>query len=156
MLLNKLTDGEERHRPLAHKWNQKFFDTDIPLNAIRDYYGEKIAMYFSFAAFSANSYLWPGVIGLVVFIIQRIYSKDHDEELVIIMNALFTLIFCCWCTFYLEMWNRKQCVNAVDWGSADTKATEVSRPEFHGKDRRSPITDEMESTYYSTFRRKRI
>ena len=72
------------------------------------------------------------------------------------MNALFTLIFCCWCTFYLEMWNRKQCVNAVDWGSADTKATEVSRPEFHGKDRRSPITDEMESTYYSTFRRKRI
>jgi len=113
-------------------------------------------MYFSFTAFSADYYFWPGLIGLVVFIVQRIFHKDHDEDLVIVMNALFTVIFCGWCTFFLEMWNRKQCVNAVHWGQDDQKTDVVTRPEFKGKDRRSPVTDEMEAVYYSTFRRKRF
>jgi hypothetical protein len=63
-----LYEGEEHIMDLAHRWDGSFFKTDIPLGAIRNYFGSKIAMYFSFASFNARHLIWPGVIGVVVFI----------------------------------------------------------------------------------------
>jgi hypothetical protein len=69
VLLTKVYDDNEKPHALAEIWTNGFFDTKIPLGPIRNYFGEKVAMYFSFAAFNGRHLIWPGVIGIVVFIV---------------------------------------------------------------------------------------
>merc|ERR1719449_288003 len=48
----------------------KRIQPSVPLEAIRDYYGERIALYFGFLSFLSKTMAIPVVFGVVAFIIQ--------------------------------------------------------------------------------------
>jgi hypothetical protein len=83
-------------------------------------------MYFAFAAFNANHLLYPGLIGIIVFIFQRI--SDPKDTVVIVMNAIYCVFISCWCAYFLEMWKRESAINAIIWGQMNIKDDEHPRP----------------------------
>lgn len=132
--------------PLIRSWNTALINQKIPLNKIRNYFGEKIALYFEFLRYFQVSLLVPGIVGLVVFIIQKIY--DDQDPIVLSLNAIYSVFITIWATVYLEGWKRKESSLSIIWGTSKYERVEVPRPQYQGVKRRSPITDEMEEIYF--------
>ncbi|CAG8495466.1 2121_t:CDS:10, partial [Dentiscutata heterogama] len=107
-----------------------------PLDQIRDYFGEKLALYFVF-------------LGLVS-------SKNIGTVSSIVDNALtvpFALFMTLWSTAFLEYWKRANNTLQYNWDVMDYEEEELPRPEFYGTERRpSPITGKEEM--YFPFRKK--
>jgi len=137
---------------LKQAWKPSLYDFRLPLNKIRNYYGEKIALYFAFLSLLAKAAITPGLIGLVVFIIQR--SVSASSTLGIAVNAIYCVFISCWATVFLEMWRRREARLALAWGMLDFTQDEQLRPQFIGQPRRSPITDELEAPHFSSKKRK--
>ena len=135
-------------------WKTSLINQNIPLNKIRNYYGEKIALYFEFLRYYQCSLLFPAIFGLVVFIVQRIV--DQDTGLALALNAIYSIFMSIWATIFLEGWRRKESSLSILWGTTKFERVEVPRPQYKGVMRRSPITDEMEEIYYPTSKRMLI
>lgn len=54
---------------------------------------------------------------------------------------------------FLEHLKRSSSEKAVQWGQADLKEDEILRPQFEGKKRRSPVTDDLSDPWYPIFKR---
>eukprot|EP00794_Sanderia_malayensis_P006792 gene6792-7557_t len=162
----KETGAEETtdHRKDLHEtWlaNFKF----QPLWKIRNYFGEKIALYFAWLGLLITSLWIPMLIGFVVFfygIINKSTSKNtqswtkaaFDNDL----TPFFALIICLWGTIFLEVWKRKTAELAYKWDVDDFEDQEPNRPEFYGagtpraKTVLSQQTD-VHEPYYSPMRK---
>ncbi|CAG9311621.1 unnamed protein product [Blepharisma stoltei] len=151
--LNFLKDKNDAYQGLIHEWNNKIWDTNLPLGKIRNYFGEKIALYFSFIAFAAEFLKRSSYVGLIIFILQ--YSFDSRDTKVIWFNAIFCVYVSGWATTFLEIWRRKESALSVEWGQTDYEDDEVARPQFRGTLRRSPVNDDLEEVYYDPKRRIR-
>ena len=61
-----------------------------PLDAVRDYFGVKVAMYFAWLGFYTNMLVFPAVIGLIVFIYGLVTLESnvprciHSDSLVVV------------------------------------------------------------------------
>ncbi|CAG8726955.1 4567_t:CDS:10 [Gigaspora margarita] len=132
-----------------------------PLNKIREYFGEKLALYFVFLKFYTNWLTIPSIVGVIVFIYGLIdafsrglvSSKNIGSVSSIVDNVLtvpFALFMTLWCmefttTMFLEYWKRANCVLQYNWDVTDYEEEELPRPEFYGTVRRiSPITGKEE------------
>jgi anoctamin-10 len=121
-----------------------------PSTSIRDYYGEKIALYFSYLSFYTLFLIPVGIIGIPAFIMQVLYDDYEDES--DISNTIFTGVMVIWSIIFYEMWKRREAYLSTVWGQHDFEEDEVERPDFIGVDRRSPIHDRKE-TYFSPWYR---
>ena len=146
--------SEDKHyKGLINEWCNTFVDTNLPLNRIRNYFGEKIAMYFAFVSFMANFIMVPAIIGVGLFVVQLVF--DSEKPLVKFLNAGFCLMMAVWGTCYLEFWRRKERCLAIKWGQTDFKEEEINRPQFKGEKRRSPVTDDLDEIHFpNNVRRK--
>lgn len=141
-----------KKKDLIFKWNNRFFDTNLPLGKIRKYYGEKIGLYFAFVSLYGNFLAVPSIVGIGVFIIQRMYTPYF--YIVIILNTFYSIYMTTIAITLLEVWKRKQSSLAIEWGQTDFEEDEVPRPQFKGKLRRSPINDDLEEIYYPQNKRR--
>jgi hypothetical protein len=137
---------------LADHWKVTGIYFRLPLGRIRAYFGEKIGLYWAFIALYGYSLITPGIVGFIVFIIQRLYST-HDKE-ASVANAFYCIFIAAWGTVYLEIWRRRESSLAIKWGMMDFEEDEIARPQFKGLNRRSPVTDELDEVYYSPQSRK--
>ena len=144
------------HQPsfigLKKSWKSNMYDFRLPLNKIRNYFGEKIALYFAFTSLLAKVLLTPAVLGTFVFVIQR--TVTAESSMGITVNAFYCIFIACWATVFLEMWRRREARLALTWGMLDFTQDEQLRPQFIGDPRRSPITDELDAPHFSTRKRK--
>ena len=62
-------DGESMRDKLSHEWSsiKKLFKFQ-PLDAVRDYFGVKVALYFAWLGFYTNLLIFPSVVGMICFI----------------------------------------------------------------------------------------
>eukprot|EP00928_Gymnodinium_smaydae_P005618 TRINITY_DN11910_c0_g1_i1.p1 TRINITY_DN11910_c0_g1~~TRINITY_DN11910_c0_g1_i1.p1 ORF type:complete len:1031 (-),score=153.25 TRINITY_DN11910_c0_g1_i1:325-3417(-) len=109
-----------------------------PINSIREYYGEAVALYFAFALHFCVWCLPAAVLGVVAGIIDVLY--DVGETPKVLMGIMYSFVIACWGTVCMEFWNRLEAKLAVEWGlkGADQRADAV-RPSFNGFLRRSPV-----------------
>ncbi|XP_063611277.1 anoctamin-10-like isoform X1 [Penaeus indicus] len=105
---------------------------------IRAYFGESVAMYFSFLGFYTMALSLPAALGLL----QMVLSVDTLTE-----YALFAAFNLLWVTVLLEFWKRRCAELAYTWGTLDRATPEESRPSFRGEMRQHPITGRFEPTY---------
>ncbi|EDO33029.1 predicted protein, partial [Nematostella vectensis] len=117
----------------------------LPLDDIKEYFGETMAMYFAFLQFYSMT-LIPPVLLIVVFAL----SNAHDQT----KNTVFAVLNLLWATIFLEAWKRRCSEMSFKWGTLKGGIeVEEPRPNYWGPLRISPITGHQEQ-YYSPLKRK--
>eukprot|EP00698_Gefionella_okellyi_P015918 TRINITY_DN4523_c0_g1_i1.p1 TRINITY_DN4523_c0_g1~~TRINITY_DN4523_c0_g1_i1.p1 ORF type:complete len:721 (-),score=185.11 TRINITY_DN4523_c0_g1_i1:896-3058(-) len=112
---------------LIRLWVKKIFSPQ-PLDLVREYLGEKIALYFAFIGFYTTWLILPTIFGIIVYGLQvRIIDTNS------IVTPIFTLLMMIWATVMLEFWKRHQSSLAHQWNTLNFEESEVARPEFRGE-----------------------
>ncbi|XP_056142164.1 anoctamin-10 [Lampris incognitus] len=142
-----LHEREELKR-LSFSWYQKVKLSFQPLNDIRHYYGEGLALYFGFLEYFTFALIPMALIGLPYYLFDW---ENYDKYIVF---AFFNLL---WCTVILEVWKRYSATLAYSWGTLSRKkAFEEPRPGFHGVLGFNPVTGRKEPLYPNAKRLLRI
>ncbi|XP_066547474.1 anoctamin-10 [Amia ocellicauda] len=142
-----LHDKEELKR-LSHSWYGKLRLSYQPLDKIRLYFGEAIAIYFGFLEYFTFALLPMALIGIPYYLFAW---EDYDKY---VLFASFNLV---WSTVILEVWKRSCAWLAYNWGTLIRKKDfEEPRPGFHGVLGLNPVTGREEPTYSSMKRQLRI
>jgi hypothetical protein len=114
-----------------------------PLRQIRNYFGEKVALYFAWLEFYTRSLRIPALLGMVTFAAE---VTGHNYKPAVVLYAIFV---CFWATGFAELWNRKNAFLNLWWGTTGFKDAERERPQFYGQMRYNPVNDAKEMYYPS-------
>jgi len=110
-------------------WNQC---TD----AVKDYFGEKIGLYFLFLGHYTSFLVPAAFMGFVCWV--SVAAEDNNPNAVLM--PYFGAMMALWSTIMLEFWKRKEKYTAMRWGMIGFEEEEEDRPQFEGVTRRSPVT----------------
>uniref|UniRef100_A0A6Q2Y4Q4 Anoctamin n=1 Tax=Esox lucius TaxID=8010 RepID=A0A6Q2Y4Q4_ESOLU len=124
-----------------------------PLDHIREYYGEKIALYFAWLGFYTGWLLPAAVVGTVVFLFG-IWQMVNDTPCMCTTSIFMAL----WAVTFLEYWKRSNAVLTHRWDCSEFQEIEERpRPEFTALaplTMRNPVTG-AEEPYFPEKRRFR-
>ncbi|XP_039109666.1 anoctamin-10 [Hyaena hyaena] len=138
----------EALKKLEDTWYTRFTFKYQPIDHIRGYFGETIALYFGFLEYFTVALIPMAVIGLPYYLFVW---EDYDKYVVF---ASFNLI---WSTVILEVWKRGCATMTYRWGTLVMKRQfEEPRPGFHGVLGINPFTGRKEPLYSSYKRQLRI
>jgi hypothetical protein len=83
---------------LVNEWvlNRKVncFQRPTPLLEIRDYFGEKIGLYFAWLDFYTHALKWPAFVGILVFIVQSMFGRYSQIAMGVV--AAFAIFISIW------------------------------------------------------------
>ncbi|KDO33741.1 hypothetical protein SPRG_19347 [Saprolegnia parasitica CBS 223.65] len=139
-----------------------------PLTAVREYYGEQIALYFLWLGFYAQCLLLPVVFSLVYIIVWHkgdyhgyatyvATTTNGTSHIECTLDATYLgLCILLWAFGYAKLWQRKQHLTTVAWGMDGYVEEQQVRPAFYGiSEQRNPITNEIER-FFPTHRRVQL
>lgn len=106
-----------------------------PVTMIKDYFGERIGLYFLFIGYYTTWVCVSAGVGVMVTIIEFAYGPA--DVVVIPWFAFYTSL---WATAFLESWKGTQAKFSMFWGMTDFETQEQTRPEFVGREINSPVT----------------
>ncbi|KAG1940141.1 anoctamin-10 [Pimephales promelas] len=140
--------SKEDLKRLSFSWYQKIRLSFQPLDDIRCYFGEGLALYFGFLEYFTFALVPMALIGIPYYLFDW---EDYDKY---VLFAVFNLV---WSTVFLEVWKRCSATLAYGWGTLSRKkAFEEPRPGFHGALGFNPVTGREEPVYPSSKRQLRI
>lgn len=127
-----------------------------PLSDIRDYFGEKIAMYYSWLGFYTVFMIIPALIGVGMIVVYAtrgfVDTVDHIDWFL----CAFTLTIVIWSSVYKVSWDREvECIQ-IKWGLKGYEEEEKDRPQFKGDENtnhRSLVNNQLEATFPPETRR---
>ncbi|CAM9118497.1 unnamed protein product [Ectocarpus sp. 13 AM-2016] len=120
---------------------------ETPYDQIKDYYGEKIGLYFHFLGHLTTWLIPLGVAGLITA--MTVYISGNEEH---VITLIFAPIVVFWAIAMLEFWKRKEKRVALEWGMIGFENDEQARPEYKGEFIPSPI-DGKTILYYPTHKK---
>ncbi|XP_041357209.1 anoctamin-7-like isoform X2 [Gigantopelta aegis] len=148
-----------------------------PLWKVRNYFGEKIALYFAWSGELITSLWIPIIFGLIIFIYGLVksievslnstfnlpenatFTEEVTEAMVRVKQSFdndaapyFALVICAWGTIVLKLWKRKEGTLAYEWDVDEFEETESDRPQYYVKD--DPITNGK--VWYYPFEKQRL
>ncbi|XP_038633593.1 anoctamin-8 isoform X2 [Scyliorhinus canicula] len=134
---------------LVKSWVQAVCESQ-PVDEICEYFGVKIAMYFSWLGYYTWCMIYPAVIGLGLWTFTE--SDQTSRDVICVAFALFNVV---WTTLFLEGWKRQSAELAYRWGTLDRPAELIEEPrtQFRGVKRVSPVTG-CEDFYYPPWKRR--
>ena len=154
-----LHDQKEK-KELKKGWVYKLMQ-DLPVQLIRDYFGDEIALYFSFINFYTFLLIIPMILALLLdmfypgltTLLERNEKSWGEEKICFVLFSVFNVV---WWTLFLHFWQRKSSTLAGKWNTLGRKKAtlEIIRPEYHG----TTITNdagELEIFYPTDKRRAR-
>ena len=114
-----------------------------PINEIRDYFGEKVALYFHFLGHYTTWLLYLAIAGVVVCFDVSVESGNGGSLAYGLGNAklipVFGFFVSFWSILMLEYWKRKEVTCAMEWGMSNFESSMELRKHFIGKEIHSPI-----------------
>ena len=116
-----------------------------PIDAVKDYFGERIGLYFYFLQHYTELLITPAFFGCISYC-YRAYEQKTES----LLMPYFTCYMVIWSTFFLEFWKGKQSTIAMKWGVCGFEDEEEDRPQFEGITIKSPVTGEEMSYFPST------
>ncbi|XP_030742800.2 anoctamin-10 isoform X1 [Echinops telfairi] len=138
----------EALKKLEDTWYTRFTVKYQPIDSIRSYFGETIALYFGFLEYFTCALIPMAIIGLPYYLFAW---EDYDKYVIF---ASFNLV---WSTVILEVWKRGCACMTYRWGTLVMKRKfEEPRPGFHGVLGINPVTGREEPLYSSYKRQMRI
>ncbi|KAF9550580.1 Anoctamin-7 [Mortierella hygrophila] len=133
-----------------------------PLEDIRHYYGEKVALYFAWIEYYTKWLIFAALAGVLflVYGVSNHFIKGpaaggdvgiRGQLVDVFDNALtlpYALFMSVWSALFVEYWKRRSAVLAYEWNTLDYENLERARPEFKPTGTRiSPVTGKMELYY---------
>jgi len=112
-----------------------------PIEQIRDYFGENVALYVSFTSFYTKFLIPIAILGLLQFLADYTIGYHYYDDVVFsILNLIFVTVF-------LEFWKRRSNEHCFNWGTGGKLRHKRARPEFRGEYGINPITGRSEVQY---------
>ncbi|CAM9174547.1 unnamed protein product, partial [Ectocarpus fasciculatus] len=109
------------YSPSVMPWNQPYED-------IKDYFGEKMGLYF---AFMTHYTMWLTVPAIVGFAFQLVvWSSGNYSHPVL---PFFCVLISLWSVLMLEAWKRNEKILSLKWGTAGFENDEPDRPQYKGE-----------------------
>lgn len=132
-----------------------------PINEIRDYFGENVALYVSFTSFYTKFLIPMAIFGILHYCLDRFLRFDfiYNNLLFALYNLVSVTIFLgksfLVCLFeqwrslnpFLELWKRKSNEHAFYFGTQGKLRHKRPRPAFRGDFQKNPITGREEVVY---------
>ena len=100
---------------------------DVPTHDIKEYFGEKIALYTVFIGHYSVYLIIPAIIGAIFQIV--VWSTGNFSHPVL---PFYSLLITVWSIAMLEYWKRQEATTAMHWGMSEFEQEEPVRPEFKG------------------------
>lgn len=157
-------------RQYLHSQWVKRFDKQ-PISAIREYLGEKVALYFAYCGLYTNWLIFPSVAGLIVTVFGfarlaayvNLFSYFRSGNGVtsanwylVYDNALMP-VYCIflnlWSSSFLDFWKRRNNFLALKWGVLDNKLAEPTRRQFTPTSQTPSLVTGTMVPYYPTWKR---
>jgi len=114
---------------LVDNWVKKPWRSQ-PLDYIRWYFGEKLALYFAFIGYYNLWLFGASVAGIIATPIALLPQVQFDIPL-----TVFSVFIALWSAVFLEFWKRNNAVLAWKWNMANFEEEEEVRPGFEGEER---------------------
>lgn len=140
-------------------WTVPWF---VSVDALRDYFGEKLALYFEFSVTFTKIKLPMAIVGLIVFILQQVFmrstttslvngvqSSTNNKVLSFKISSLVLLFFVLiWTFVFVEWWKQKESSFKVRYGVNDDKLAKEVKPGFYGNTIRDPASNDFNFIAY--------
>ena len=119
-----------------------------PIKRIRRYFGEEIALYFCWIGFYLMCMFFPAVLGLGLFVVEKVSDKVHSGEgeaytMYEIGLFVFCLFLALWASFFDQLWLRHEKQMAWKWGVTNFEEEEAQRTAYNAP----VVLDEVSNTY---------
>lgn len=116
--------------------------------AVRDYFGEKVTLYFLFMSYYWKALLIPAVCGLLIQPVSW-YTETPDNK----MAVPFCILISVWSVLLPHFWKRQEAKFSIQWGTLGMEPElEPYRPQFWGNMQINPVTNQVEPSYSWTKR----
>lgn len=111
---------------------------EVPVLDIKEYFGEKIALYNVFLGHYSQWLIIPSIIGLAFqLVVWGTLDFSHP------VLPFYSLVITVWSVFMLEYWKRLESSTAMRWGMSDYEQQEQDRPEYTGEAMKSFVNGRM-------------
>jgi anoctamin-10/anoctamin-7 len=152
--LAKLSSQWIRWRPITRPYEQ-------PLTDIKDYFGERVGLYFAWLGFYTKWLMIPAFFGTIVQIWSlSVASGEKGEEYDpdIAVASVYGLMITIWCTLFTEFWKRNEAKLSMEWGTVGCETEEQERPEFRPSIiiEHSPIDGQFQKFFSPNTRKKLV
>lgn len=107
-----------------------------PLSMVRNYFGEKVALYFAWIDFYYHAMMWPAVAGSLCFLLSLFCDVESGQTL----TLSFSVFLAIWASVFDHLWSRSERKLAWKWGTVNSADTEEQRAEFQGPLTEDPVT----------------
>jgi hypothetical protein len=116
---------------LEKKWLQLHrMPNKQPIASIRNYYGEKIAMYFAWLSVYTTFLLYASLPGFITYCVA--FGEQRTDST---LTPAFAAFMAVWATIFLECWKRAEITYVMEWGMVGYEQKETNRVEFWGLQR---------------------
>ena len=83
---------------------------------VREYFGEKVALYFAWLGFYTVWLLIPAILGALMIVLYSvrgyIYTENHEDWFLISFECCIAV----WAVLYKQGWDRHEKAIALKWG----------------------------------------
>lgn len=149
----------EEYSPLHDDVNLRELEADwitlfqMPWNQatakVKDYYGEKIGLYFAWLGHYTQWLMLASVLGIIAY--GFVQANEANPNAVVM--PYFAGLMALWASLYLESWKRKESWLQMEWGTFGVEDNAQDRPQFYGFESKHPITGKK-TLYYPREKRK--
>jgi len=123
---------KDRRDSLTAKWVSVWTPwRSPPVQEIRDYLGEKVALYFAWLHMYTTWLFTLGLCSLVPYIYSHTWNDSPtDTPYDNWAMPIYGLLSMIWAQLFLEAWKREQSMWSYVWNTEDFEEEEALRPEF--------------------------
>eukprot|EP01038_Epipyxis_sp_PR26KG_P011021 gene11021-14802_t len=137
---------------LEAQWVNVFsFPWSQPIDEIKDYFGEKIGLYFTWLGMYTSWLIPASIVAVLAWIYVAYEDNDPNAPDIPYFAGFMSL----WSVLFLESWKRKEKFTAMRWGTIGFEATEQERPQFSGEMIKSAINGRPVKYFDRTVRSRR-
>ena len=113
---------------------------------MREYYGDKVAIYFEWMNFFLIWIGLPAAVAVVIKCCNLMFFEDVSKSP---LNAAFSLVMALWASLFVVCWKRHQKSLKILWDNLYQSEHKVQaiRKDFVGEPMVNPVTGEVEPEY---------
>jgi hypothetical protein len=116
---------------------------EMPFDLIRQYVGEKMAVFYVFLGFQSWWLIIPMILGTIAQFLVWLSGPNYSHPVM----PIFGIFASIWATLWLKYWSREESFRALEWGMIGFESTELERPQFKGDLISSPVNGQFELWY---------